>query len=142
MNAKSLTLRHSAACGVCSLFLYLCGSSPATGSPLAYTCMVETAYGLRDDGKLEESKIYRKLKGSAFSVSRVTGEIIGEVLPTIMAKSTSVIQKGGKEYSFKTVAIFENNVQVLEVQEFKEGPLKPFVASSMGGAGIVTGTCR
>ncbi len=46
------------------------------------------------------------MKGSAFSVSRVTGEIIGEVVPTLMAKSTRVVNQGSKENSFKAVADF------------------------------------
>lgn len=127
---------------VCLVALYLLSGVSATGSPLAYTCKVVAVYGLDAEGGLKESPIYSKLKGSSFSVSRVSGEIIGEVLPTLMAKSTSVVHRGNGEYSFKTVAIFEGNVQVLEVQEFKSGIEKPFASSSMGGAGIVTGICR
>ena len=127
---------------VCLVALYLFSGASAIGSPLAYTCKVVTAYGLDADGSLKESPIYSKLKGSSFSVSRVSGEIIGEVLPTLMAKSTSVVHCGNGEYSFKTVAIFESSVQVLEVQEFISETEKPFVSSSMGCAGIVTGICR
>jgi hypothetical protein len=82
------------------------------------------------------------MKGSAFSVSRVTGEIIGEVVPTLMAKSTRVVNQGSKENSFKAVADFGEQYQLLEVLEFRPGDVKPFVAASMGGAGIVTGTCK
>jgi len=34
------------------------------------------------------------------------------------------------------------SVQLLEIQEFRHGESKPFVAISMGGAGIVTGLCK
>ncbi|WP_372694751.1 hypothetical protein [Immundisolibacter sp.] len=82
------------------------------------------------------------MKAGSFSVSRVTGEIIGDVVPTPMAKSTRVVNKGTKENSFKAVADFGEQYQLIEVQEFVTGEVKPFVASSMGGAGIVTGTCK
>ena len=82
------------------------------------------------------------MKGSQFSVSRVTGEIIGEVVPTLMAKSTRVVNKGTTENSFKAIADFGAQYQLIEIQEFRTENIKPFVASSMGGAGIVTGTCH
>ena len=82
------------------------------------------------------------MKGSIFTVSRSTGEIVGKVVPTLMAKSTRVVSKGSKENSFKTVADFGEQYQLLEIQEFRESTVKPFVASSMGGAGIVTGLCK
>ena len=82
------------------------------------------------------------MKGGSFSVSRDTGKIIGEVVPTLMASSTRVVNHGSTKNSFKTVADFAGQVQVLEVQEFMHAVTKPFVALSMGGAGIVTATCK
>lgn len=114
----------------------------ALSSPLAYTCTVAHVYDVTDVGTLEASGHERILRGGSFSVSRVTGEIIGEVLPTLVAKSTWIVNIGTKENSFKAVADFGEQFQILEVQEFKPGESKPFVAFSMGGAGIVTGTCK
>lgn len=82
------------------------------------------------------------MEGDSFSVSRITGEIIGDWIPTILAKSTRVVNKGSKENSFKAVADFGEQIQVLEIQEFRQGSIKPFVAFSMGGVGIVTGMCK
>lgn len=125
---------------------------------LAYTCRVIHAYDLEDDGSLKTSNWQKQFIDGEFSVSRVTGEIIGTVIPTLLANSTKVINTGNKEYSFKSIAEFdavnkplsEGNeeaestagIQLLEVQEFIEGPEKPFIAISMGGAGIVTGICK
>ena len=111
---------------------------------LAYTCNVLQVFDLNDDGSLATiNKNWEKeFIGSKFSVSRNTGEITGEVVPTLMANSTKVIHKGNKEYSFKSVAYFENQAQLIEVQEFKKGEQKPFIDMSMGGAGIVTGVCE
>ena len=64
-----------------------------------------------------------------------------------MAEKTWVVTFGSVENSFKAAAEFEvaqgnRQIQVIEVQEFRRASVKPFVALSMGGAGIVTGLCR
>lgn len=114
----------------------------AVSGEVSYTCQVSHIYALSEKAVLEISALEKEMKGSSFTVSRVTGEIIGEVVPTIMAKSTRIISHGSKDNSFKTISDFDEQVQVLEVQEFRSGTVKPFISSSMGGAGIVTGTCK
>ena len=116
-------------------------------SELSYTCVVEhvysiTSYVAEKNTELIPSHLEENFLGSQFSVSRLSGEIIGEVIPTLKATSTKVIHKGSGKYSFKTIAFFKDQVQVLEVKEFLTGTEKPFIAMSMGGAGIVTGTCK
>jgi hypothetical protein len=134
------------------------GIHSAVASELSYTCKVVHVYELDDDGSLKPSSLEKQFIDGEFSVSRVTGEIVGAVIPTLVANSTKVINKGNKEYSFKSIAEFdavnkplssgdENSqdtasIQLLEVQEFKKGLKKPFVSLSMGGAGIVTGICK
>jgi len=115
---------------------------------LSYTCQVANVYALGDNGELSQSPWREKWEGSQFSVSRSSGEIIGELVTTEFAESTSVINAGSGANSFKALALFppiggsSAQVQIIEVQEFKEGQGKPFVVMSMGGAGIVTGQCR
>lgn len=111
-------------------------------SETAYSCKVLHVYEPQDDGSLKTSNWDKQFRDKEFSVSRVTGEIIGQVIPTLLADSTEVIHKGNNEHSFKTIAHFKNQVQLLEVKEFIQGEKKPFVAMSMGGAGIVSGTCK
>lgn len=123
------------------------GARGAVGAPLAYTCDVKGIYDLDANGELKPSVLESQMRGSSFSVSRVTGEIIGEVVPTLMADKTRVINAGSAENSFKAVAEFSvgatgKQIQLLEVQEFRSGASKPFIAASMGGAGLVTGLCR
>lgn len=122
--------------------LFFFTNAYATAAELSYTCEVTNIYKLSSSSSLGISPFEKQMKGSAFSVSRVTGEIIGEVIPTLMAKSTRVINPGSVKNSFKAVADFGNQFQIIEVQEFRVGNLKPFVSSSMGGAGIVTGICK
>ena len=125
-------------------FLLLILSTPvsAIAGALSYTCEVKHVYDLSEKGSLKTSAWEKELKESTFTVSRTTGEIVGKAIPTLMAKSARIVNNGSKENSFKTVADFGEQYQLLEVQEFREGTVKPFVASSMGGAGIVTGLCR
>jgi hypothetical protein len=114
----------------------------AGGGELAYVCTVEQVYNVSNYGQLIESELGDKLEGKRFAVSRVDGKILGEVLDTPSAESTQVVDRGSGNHSFKAVANFGDRFQSLEVQEFREGERKPFVASSMGGIGIVTGVCR
>lgn len=123
----------------CLLFI---SSHRSIAGELVYNCTVMHLYDLEDNGSLRMSNWKDQFGGSEFSVSRVTGEIIGEVVPTLLARSTKIIRKGNKEYSFKSIADFENQVQLIEIQEFIQGKEKPFIAMSMGYAGIVTGLCR
>ena len=108
---------------------------------LTYECKVLHAYE-PDEGSLRISNWEKQFKGSEFTVSRETGKIIGEVLTTLLADSTKVIHPGNNDYSFKTVAYFKEQIQMLEIKEFSKGKEKPFVAMSIGGAGIVTGLCK
>ena len=123
-----------------------------------YECRVKNIYGLEDDGSLKISLWRKELKDIDFVVSRATGEIDGKYISTIMANSTKVINKGNESWSFKSIAEFDAvnkpfssgmedavstaSFQLLEIQEFIEGDVKPFVAMSMGGTGIVTGVCK
>ena len=123
-----------------------------------FKCKVINVYDLNGDGSLRASNWENKFKGSEFSISRATGEIVGEVLNTKLANSTKIINEGNESNSFKSIAEFDavnkplssesenavssNSFQLLEIQIFHQGDTKPFVAMSMGGAGIVTGTCE
>jgi hypothetical protein len=143
---------------IMTFFILFIVSSTSVPGELSYTCKVIHVYKLDNDGSLRISNWEKQFKDSEFSVSRVTGEIIGEVVPTLLANSTKVINKGDKEYSFKSIAHFDAvnkplssgvedagstaSVQLLEIEEFRQGDKKPFVVISMGGAGIVTGLCK
>lgn len=110
--------------------------------PKSYSCEVKHVYSLTDQGSLGASQWQEQMKGSEFTVSVISGEIVGDVLTTALASSTTVINEGSKDNSFKTVADFADQYQVVEIQVFREGKVKPFVALSMGGAGVVTGVCQ
>lgn len=124
------------------LLLYTC--STATAGEVSYNCEVQHVYNLEHDGTLipSDSEWSKHFIGEFFTVSRVTGEIIGDVVPTLLTTSTRIINKGSKDWAFRAVADFEDAYQLIEIQEFRVSETKPFLASSMGGAGIVTGLCQ
>jgi len=109
---------------------------------LAYVCTVEHVYSVSDYGALIDSELHDQMQGARFAVSRLDGKILGEVLATPSAESTRVVNRGSRSDSFMAVADFGDRFQSLEVRAFREGERKPFVASSTGPAGIVTGVCR
>ncbi|MDH5181922.1 MAG: hypothetical protein OEZ39_05475 [Gammaproteobacteria bacterium] len=140
------------------LLVIATSSHSVVAGELSYTCIVTHIYDLADNGALKKSAYEMQQKNKTFSVSRVTGEIIGSSIPTLLANSTKVINIGSKDYSFKTISYFDAvnkpfsagdetkeytaNAQLLEIQEFIKAKNKPFVAMSMSGSGIVTGLCK
>jgi len=127
---------------ITTFFILFIVYSTSVAGELSYTCKVIHVYELDNDGSLRISNWEKQFKDSQFSISRITGVIIGEMVPTLLAQSTKIINKGNKEYSFKSIADFGNQVQLIEIQEFALKEEKPFVAISMSGAGIVTGLCK
>jgi hypothetical protein len=133
-----------------ALFLLLCACGAAEAGPGDYNCGVTHAYSLRADGSLGIS-LETDIVGSNFSVSRKTGQITGKFITTDLAMSIRVIEKGSAKNSFRAASEIGDSFrfgdgthayQILDVQEFREGAEKPFVVSSMGGVGIITGVCE
>ena len=117
-------------------------SFTAKAGNLTYDCVIKKLYDIDDKGVLEASGWQSQIKGNKFTVSRETGKILDDTATTILAKKTRVINFGSKDYSFKSVAEFEGQFQLIEIQEFKQSNEKPFIISSFGGAGLATGTCK
>jgi len=116
--------------------------STAMAGESSYTCEVLHAYDLERDGSIGISGFVKQFRGSKFIVSKKDGKIEGYVVPTKLAKSTRVIQTGSTEYSFRSIADFGHDIQMLDIREFVPGKQKPFVATAFSGAGIVSGVCE
>lgn len=125
-----------------SLLMSYLALSNAIAGEANYTCEVLHTYDLERDGSVGISGFDKQFRGSKFTVSKKDGQIVGYVVPTKLAKSTRVIQTGNKEYSFRTIADFERDIQILDIREFVPGKQKPFIATAFSGAGIVSGICE
>ena len=134
-------MKYPIAILIFALSLILCTNNSRAGE-LSYTCTVMNVYKVGAKNDLIHSLWQKDFRGSQFSISRVDGQIIGEVLPTLNARKTYVHNPGSNQNSFKASADFNGQYQLIEVKEFVESKTKPFVAMSMGGAGIVTGFCK
>ena len=128
--------------GFLAYLIFSTNGNSANADSAIYTCKIKHVYSLSAEGLFSESNWESIFEGGEFIVSKDTGAISGETLTTILAKETRVINSGSDENSFKAVAYFEGQLQLIEIQEFRSDKNKPFVASSMGGAGIVTGMCQ
>jgi len=139
-------------------FILFVSCLSSIAAELDYTCIVINVYDLEEDGSLRTSNWSKQFKGREFSVSRIAEEVIGEVVHTLLANSTIVINEGNKKYSFKSIVKFDgaNNplsswtedakgtfsIELFEAQQFHYRNRKPFVAMPLGGAVIVTGLCE
>jgi len=125
----------------CILILLLAVST-AIAEDTSYICEVLHTYDLERDGSVGISGFDKQFRGSKFTVSKKDGQVVGYVVPTKLAKSTNVIQAGNTKYSFRAIADFGRDIQILDIREFVPGKQKPFVATAFSGAGIVSGVCE
>jgi|TARA_B100002003_G_scaffold214176_1_gene212292 hypothetical protein len=124
---------------IIAFFIMFVVSFNAVAGELTYTCKIIHIYELDKDGSLVISDWEKEFKGSHFIISRSTGEIIGRAVPALLAGSTRIINQGSNEDSFRSIADFENQIQLIEIQEFVPEANKPFIVKSKDGAGIITG---
>ncbi len=127
---------------IIAFFILCVVSFNAVAGELSYSCKITNVYELDNDGSLRISNLDKQFKDSEFLISRVTGEIIGEVVPTLLIGSTKIIIKDNNEYPFNAIADFPNQVQLIGINEFVPEEKKTFFAIIMGGAGFVTGLCE
>ncbi len=140
---KLILSRWALALAVVSTFAF--ANLPATSVEDRYDCEIKEAYDVEADGLLHAGRWGGKPRGAKFVVSRLTGQVIGDWVPTAVATETAVLQHGDSEWGFQAIAKFRRgpgtNIQTIHINEFVVGSAKPFIATSHGGVGIVTGIC-
>ena len=111
----------------------------------SYECTIVAAYDLAVDGTLRPQGAGLDSRGGRFTVSRESGQIIGEWLPTLMASRVEVLRRGDTAWAFESISTYPtpagSSGQLIHIEHFREGPAKSFVAAAPSGAGIVTGVC-
>ena len=127
---------------IIAFFVLFVVSFNAVAGELTYTCKIINVYELANYGSLRHSDVEKQFKDSEFIISRVTGDIIGVAVPTLLARSTKIISKDNGENPFRSVADIKNGVQLIEIYESVPDEEKPFIAISFGGTEIITGLCK
>jgi hypothetical protein len=76
---------------IIAFFLLFVVSFNAVAGELTYTCKIINVYELANYGSLRHSDVEKQFKDSEFIISRVTGDIIGVAVPTLLAHSSKII---------------------------------------------------
>jgi len=127
---------------IMAFFILFVVSFNAVAGEHSYTCTIMHVYELDNDGSLRSSDVEKQFKGKGFLISRVTGEIIGDVVPSLLSRSSKIIVKGNNDYPFKAVTDFGYQAQLVRTNGFFPEVKKSFFATSIGGAGFITGLCE
>ena len=127
---------------IIAFFVLFVVSFNAVAGELTYTCKIINVYELASYGSLKHSDLEKRFKDTEFVVSRVTGDIIGVAVPTLLPLSTEIIIKGNDENPFRSIADLRDGVQLIEIYETAPDKEKPFITISIGGTEIVTGLCK
>ncbi len=123
---------------IIAFFILFVVSFNAVAGENTYTCKIVNVYELGSDGSLISSDLDKKFKGSEFLISRVTGEIIGEVVPNLLTRSSKIMIRNSDELPFKSLTDFDYNPQLVGTNVF-DPEKKSFYAISMDGAEFITG---
>ena len=120
---------------VFGLLLTVAGGAAAYGEAAAYKCNVKHSLKLGTDGSAEP----RPLRRIEFVIDRASGRMLGG---TASDWKYEVLDRGSDEQSYK--AFYTNqvgflHVQLLRIEEFQDGPVKPFLL--VDGPVVHTGTC-
>ncbi len=113
----------------------------ASAGPSSYVCQIlgfQVAPGPNSDDLQWVGDLAMK---TSVAIDRNTGRVIHPSIGNTSFQQVILLNRGSAGWSFKSIADSGNggNVRYYEVQEFAEGPNKPFVAIADGIA--YWGTC-
>ncbi len=109
-----------------------------------YICKIVEVRVLSNEGTLIESKKFTKqFEDRSFSINRNNGEMIGMPFTTSAYKSTTVLDRGNKDSSYKSMAQSEAPLAAMfmYVAEHFQHREKPFWGTA-NGTQIYSGICE
>jgi hypothetical protein len=113
--------------------------------PSSYLCTPKQFLELSDSGEMVPDRLTHLLPlGKQFSVSRLTGQMIGRPFDTVSWKTVSVLQQGSIDNSYKAIVVSHPpNITVMYIQISEQLRIreKPFWGTHDSGQ-IVSGTCE
>ena len=106
-----------------------------------YQCTIRALVTTVDDGPVMESE-RKAYVGKMFSINRQSGVMTGALKNAVLSEPV-VVDFGSSQNAFKAFSIFKgagSYITVINVREFDDGPLKPFLYTS--NESVYSGVCR
>jgi hypothetical protein len=138
------------------LLLFISFSFIGTASALgAYKCTPEQAYGVTDEGVLQNdlekypnaffaARTDEWIKSKQeFTIDRKTGRFAGGTIMRGRGETFTIVSQGDSDTEFKAYFAEPSSgwLLTLNIKEFKKSYKKPFIFLEMPNPIIVTGTC-
>jgi hypothetical protein len=120
--------------------LVIIGSMSALAQASGYKCTIKRSLQLEKDGSTQPHHSADVYRNKEFIVDRASGRVLGDI--SYQVWNHQVLDTGSDEQSYKSVYTSQGkyrHIDVLQVEEFREGAIKPFLL--MQGTEMHTGTC-
>jgi hypothetical protein len=116
------------------------GSMSALAQASGYKCTIKQSLQLGKDGSAQPLDLADTYRNKEFIVDRASGRVLGDI--SYQVWNHQVLDSGSDEQSYKSVYTSQGkyrHIDVLQIEEFREGAIKPFLL--MEGTKMHTGTC-
>ena len=123
---------------VFGLLLTVAGGAAAYGEAAGYKCNIKHSLQLGKDGAAEPRAL-GDLK-IEFVIDRASGRMLGGTAATVW--KYEVLDYGSSQQSYKVLYTSQAgflHIQLLQIEEFEDGPVKPFLI--VDSTEVHTGTC-
>jgi hypothetical protein len=121
------------------LLLTVAGGAAAYGEAAGYKCNIKHSLQLGKDGSAQPNALANQYRNMEFVIDRASGRMLGG---TASNWKYEVWDRGSNQQSYKAVYTSQAgflNVQLLQIREYENGPVKPFLL--VDGTEVHTGTC-
>jgi hypothetical protein len=122
-----------------AVVLMFCGSAEAQNFS-GYKCKIQHSLELGKDGSPQQRELADTYRNMEFIIDRASGRMLGGT--TSETWKHAVWDRGSDQQSFKAIYTSQTgfvHVQFLQIREFEEGGVKPFLL--MDGTRTHMGTC-
>jgi hypothetical protein len=122
------------------LLLTVAGGAAAYDDAAGYKCNIKHSLQLGKDGSARPNALAEQYRKMEFVIDRASGRMLGGTASTTWRYE--VLDRGSDQQSYKAVYTSQAgflNIQLLQIEEFQDGPVKPFLL--VDGTKVHMGTC-
>jgi hypothetical protein len=112
----------------------------AYGEAAGYKCNIKHSLQLGKDGSAEPNALADQYRKMEFVIDRASGRMLGGTASAVWRYE--VWDRGSGQQSYKAVYTSQAgflHIQLLQINEYENGPVKPFLL--VDGTEVHTGTC-